>query len=78
MSQSTEFENMPLLKEAMALLEKPVTLESVQQWELLMAKARGAEAEHVGQVYEGLLAAMESTELLRLEDWLIAQHSEDV
>ncbi|MGX9522488.1 hypothetical protein ACWX0P_27335 [Vibrio mediterranei] len=69
MSKELDISTMPLYQEAERLLKSPVTVESFIQWEALMKQAHGVEAVLIGQVYEGLLAALDETEYGRWEEW---------
>lgn len=69
MSKEIDISTMPLYQEAERLLKSPVTVESFMRWEVLMKQAHGVEAVLIGQVYEGLLAALDETEYGRWEEW---------
>ena len=48
---------MTLLEQAKQLLDKPVTLETLQTLESLSEKARGEEAEQIGDLIEAAVVA---------------------
>jgi len=69
---------MKLLKQAMQLLDNPVTLDTMREWEHLCAQAKGEEAERIGDLYETLLGEA-SEEVFNaymegLNDWAKSQN----
>lgn len=49
---------MEKLTQALALLNEPVTLDTMIQWEALCQSARGDEALQIGELYTSLLSMM--------------------
>lgn len=68
---------MKLYQQAEALLDKPVTLDSMHEWERLCKQARGKEADQIGEMYETLLDELPedlfNAYMEELADWSEAQ-----
>jgi hypothetical protein len=68
---------MKLLDQALALLSKPVTLDSIREWDKLCKQARGSEAQQIGELYETLLDELSASDfdlyMAELADWAESQ-----
>lgn len=73
----TNTDNMPLLQKALALFDKPVTLESIIEWQQLVKQAKGTEATYIGEIYEGLFNQLEGEEYQRWEAWIAMKNEQE-
>jgi hypothetical protein len=68
---------MKLLEKALDILKKPITLDSMREWDKLCKQARGSEAQQIGELYETLLDELSASDfdlyMAELADWAESQ-----
>jgi hypothetical protein len=68
---------MKLLEKALDILKKPITLDSMREWDKLCKQARGSEAQQIGELYETLLDELSAEDfdlyMAELADWAESQ-----